>query len=144
MTTAISDMETAFRDAAGRLNPNFVELSDGDIENMTLSPGLYKWGGNVEFTSHLYFDGSSTDVWILQIAENLSVGSGAIITLENGATADNIFWQISGSTLFGSTSDVKGIFLSATSIVFETGSKLTGAALAQTAVTLDAATIVKK
>ena len=39
--------------------------------------------------------------------------------------------------------DLEGIILCATSIVFQAGSSLIGAALAQTAVTLDAATIVK-
>ena len=73
---------------------------------------------------------------------DLNVGAGAIITLEDGAKADNIFWQIAGSTTLHTTAAMKGIVLCASEIVFQTGSSLNGKALAQTAVTLDAATIV--
>ena len=65
------------------------------------------------------------------------------LNLVGGAKAENIFWQTAGVTTLKTTSEMKGIILCATSIVFETGSSLVGAALAQTAVTLDAATIVK-
>ena len=47
MTTAISDMETAYADAAGRTNPDHTELGAGDITSMTLAPGLYKWSTGV-------------------------------------------------------------------------------------------------
>ena len=51
MTTAVSNMETAFTDAAGRTSPDFTELGAGDISGMTLAPGLYKWGTGVLITS---------------------------------------------------------------------------------------------
>jgi len=148
MTTAISDMETAFTDAAGRLDPDYTELDAGDIEGKTLEAGLYKWGSNVHFTSSLTFDGNSTDgtpsddVWILQIAQNLEVGNGAKVVLSNGAKWENIYWQVSGAATFGPTSHVEGVFLVKEAIIFMTGSSMNGAALAQTAVTLDTVTIV--
>jgi hypothetical protein len=40
MTTAISDMETAYADAAGRTNPAETEKGAGNIGGMTISPGL--------------------------------------------------------------------------------------------------------
>jgi len=142
MTTAISDMETAFTDAAGRVDPDYTDLDAGNIEGKTLEAGLYKWGSNVHFTSSLTFDGSPTDIWILQIAKNLEVGNGAQVTLLNGAKWENIYWQVSEAAVFGPTSHVEGVFLVKTGITFNTGSSLNGAALAQTAVTLDSATIV--
>jgi len=142
MTTAISDMETAFTDAAGRLDPDHTELGAGNLQGKTLEAGLYKWGSNVHFTSSLTFNGTSTDVWILQIAQNLVVGTGAQVYLSGGAKWENIYWQVSEAALFGTTSHVEGVFLVKTAITFNTGSSLNGAALAQTAVTLDAATIV--
>ncbi|MBA3017423.1 MAG: DUF3494 domain-containing protein, partial [Desulfobacteraceae bacterium] len=51
MTTAVSDMETAYTDAAGRTLPDATELGAGDISGMTLAPGLYKWGTGVLITS---------------------------------------------------------------------------------------------
>ena len=147
MITAISDMETAFEDAAGRvdpdLDPDHINLGAGSLEGKTLDAGLYKWGTNVHFTSSLTFSGSSTDIWILQIAQDLIVGNGAQVTLSGGALCENIYWQVAGAAVFGTTSHVEGVFLVKTGITFNTGSSLNGAALAQTAVTLDAATIVK-
>jgi hypothetical protein len=143
MTTAVSDMQTAFTDAAGRTLPDATELGDGDISGMTLVPGLYKWGTGVLITdAGVTISGSATDVWIFQIADSLTVNNGAIITLSGGAQAKNIFWQVSGQATLGTTADFKGIILSQTLISFDTGAKLTGRALAQTAVTLNEETAI--
>merc|ERR1712166_849093 len=91
MTTAISDMETAYTDAAGRVNPDELDLGAGTIEGKTLAPGLYKWGSNVGFTSSLRFEGTATDVWILQMTGDLIVGAGAKVILSGDAKAENIF-----------------------------------------------------
>jgi len=147
LTVAVGDMQTAYNDAAGRTTPDYIEYGAGNIEGFTLVPGLYKWGTNVGITSKLWFDASAFNnkddaVWILQIAQDVIIGSGAEMILSGGAKAENIFWQIAGSTNFGTTTQNKGVFLCETGIVFKTGSSLIGAALAKTAVTLDAATIV--
>jgi hypothetical protein len=142
MTTAISDMQTAFTDAAGRTSPNFTELGGGDISGKTLLPGLYKWGTGVLITNAgITIAGGPNDVWIFQIAGDLVVNNGAIITLIGGAQAKNIFWQVSGKATLGTTADVKGIILSQTLISMNTGATLSGRALAQTAVTLIANTV---
>ena len=142
MTTAIGDMETAFTDAAGRTSPNFIELGGGDISGKTLLPGLYKWGTGVLITNAgITLAGGPNDVWIFQIAGDMLVENAAIFTLRGGAQAKNIFWQVSGKATFGTTADVKGIILSQTLISMNTGAKLSGRALAQTAVTLIANTV---
>ena len=153
MTQAVLDMEAAYTDAAGRVAPQsdqggYIDLGAGIIEGMTLTPGLYKWVTGVSFTSSLTFDagydaGGADKVWILQIAGPLVVGAGAIVTLTDGALPENIFWQVAGSTTLHTTAHMQGIILCATNIVFQAGSSLVGAALAQTAVTLDAATVDK-
>jgi hypothetical protein len=141
MTTAISDMETAFTDAAGRISPDVTELGGGDISGKTLLPGLYKWGTGVSITNGVKLAGGPNDVWILQMAGDLVVNNGAIVTLVGGAQAKNIFWQVSGKATLGTTADFKGIILSQTLISMNTGATLSGRALAQTAVTLIANTI---
>ena len=138
MTTAISDMETAFTDAAGRTLPAFTELGAGDVSGLTLVPGLYKWGTGLLITSGVTLSGSATDVWIFQIAQDLTVASGAMVTLSGGALAKNVFWQVSGQTTLETSSDFKGIVLCQTAIVMRTGATFNGRALAQTAITLDA------
>ncbi|MFZ3059373.1 MAG: ice-binding family protein [Candidatus Methanoperedens sp.] len=137
MTTAISDMEIAYTDAAGRTLPDFTELGAGNIGGMTLTPGLYKWGTGVKIPpGGVTLAGGANDVWIFQIAQDLTVDNGAKVTLSGGAQARNIFWQVAGKTTIGTTSDFKGIILSKTLISLNTGATLNGRALAQTAVTL--------
>ena len=144
MTTAVSDMGTAYTDAAGRTNPDQTELGAGDITSMTLAPGLYKWSNTVLVSAAgVTLSGASGDVWIFQIAQNLEVADGAQITLSGGAQASNIFWQVAGQVTIGTTAVMKGIILSQTAIVLNTGATLDGMALAQSAVSMDAATVRK-
>lgn len=143
LTTAVTNMITAYNDAAGRPTPDFVELGTGNIGGKTLSPGLYKWTSNVTVPSSVILSGSANDVWIFQIAGNLNLSSAVNVTLAGGAQAKNIFWQVAGQATFGTTSHIEGIVLSMTGITFQTGSSMHGRALAQTAVVLDANTITK-
>ncbi len=143
LTTAVSDMETAYTNAAGRSNPDATELGAGDISGMTLTPGLYKWSSGLLIATNVTLSGDANDVWILQIDGDLTVSNGVIVNLNGGAVAKNVFWQIAGKTIFGTTSDVKGVFLSKTLIDLQTGATLNGRALSQTAVTLDANAVTK-
>lgn len=141
LTTAVLDMQTAYTDAAGRSLPDFTELGAGNIQGLTLVPGLYKWGTGVSIPSAVTLSGGANDVWIFQIAQDLTVANGAIVTLAGGAQAKNVYWQVAGATTLGTTSNFKGIILSQTMIAFNTGAVMTGRALAQTAVTLNATAI---
>jgi hypothetical protein len=143
LTTAVENMLTAYNDAAGRTSPDFLELGTGNIGGKTLSPGLYKWTNTVTIPTALKISGSATDVWIFQIAGDLSMSSGVIITLEGGAHAENIFWQVAGEATFGTTSHFEGIILSMTGITFQTGSTMNGRALAQTAVIVDGGSVTE-
>jgi hypothetical protein len=144
LTTAVSNMQTAYTDAAGRKNPDFKELYAGDISGKTLVPGLYKWGTNVVANKNVVLKGSSTSVFIFQISGNLNVASGVNFTLSGGAQAKNIFWQVAGATNLGTTSHFEGTILCKTAIHMLTGASLNGRALAQTAVTLDHNVLVLK
>lgn len=138
LTTAVNDMVLAYDDAAGRSNPDFNELASGNIGGKTLVPGLYKWTNTVTAPTNLVISGSATDIWIFQIAGDLTVSSGVEITLSGGAKAENIFWQVAGEVSLGTTSSFKGVILSMTGITLKTNAAFTGRALAQTAVILDA------
>jgi hypothetical protein len=139
MTTVISDMETAYIDAAGRTLPDYTELYAGDITGKTLTHGLYKWSTGVLVSGGgVTISGTAKEVWIFQIAQNLELANGAMVTLSGGAQVSNIFWQVAGQVTLGTTAAMKGIILSQTAIVMSTGATLDGRALAQTAVTLDA------
>ena len=141
LTTAVRDMQTAYADAAGRTLPNYTELGAGNIGGLTLTPGLYKWSSAVTIPTNVTLLGSATDVWIFQIAQTLGISSGKRVILSGGAAVRNIFWQVAGQTTLGTTSVFNGVILDATAIVVQTGARLNGKALAQTAVTLDANTV---
>jgi len=144
MTTAISNMQTAYTDAAGRSIPDFTELYAGNLSGRTLVPGLYKWGTGVLITTDVTLAGPADAVWIFQIAGNLTMGSGAKMLLSGGAQAKNIFWQVGGGVgvEIGTTAHVEGTLLAAKAIHLRTGASLNGRALAQTAVTLAKNTVV--
>ena len=143
LTTAVSDMELAFTDAAGRVTPDFVELHVGDLGGKTLIPGLYKWGNTVIAPTSFEINGDANSIWIFQIAGDLTVSSDINVTLAGGAQAKNIFWQVSGEVTIGTNAHFEGIILSMTAINFNTGASLNGRALAQSAITLDQSTITQ-
>lgn len=143
MTTAVSDMETAYTDAAGRTLPDYTELGAGNIGGMTLAPGLYKWGTDLIIPTDVTLDckGDSNAVYIFQIAQNLDISNGKQVILTGGCQAPNIFWQVAGQATLGTTSVFNGNILSQTAVVLNTGATLNGRALAQTAVTLDSSNV---
>jgi hypothetical protein len=143
LTTAVSNMEAAYTDAAGRPTPDFLELGTGNIGGMTLVPGLYKWTSTVTVPTDLTIAGPANAVWIFQTSGDLTVAAAKIVTLSGGAQAKNIFWQVAGRATFGANSHFEGVVLCKTAITLETGATMNGRALAQTQVALEQATITQ-
>ena len=143
LTTAVSDMQTAYTDAAGRTLPDHTELGSGNIGGMTLASGLYKWSTGVTIPANATLSGGSNEVWIFQISGDLSIAGATAVVLSGGAQACNIFWQVAGGVGvdLGTTSQFEGTILAQAAIHLETGASINGRLLAQTAVTLDANTI---
>ena len=143
MTTAISDMETAYTDAEGRSLPDFTELGAGNISGLTLVPGLYKWGTDLLMSTDVTLSGGATDVWIFQIAGKITMASGVRVHLAGGAKAENVFWQSFGPVVIGTTAHLEGIVLAQTAITLGTGASVKGRLLTQTAATLQANSLVQ-
>jgi len=143
LTTAVGDMMIAYTDAAGR-PADYTELGTGNIGGMTLPPAVYKWSTGVLIPTDVTLSGGPNDVWIFEIAQDVLMSSGTKITLSGGAQAKNVFWQIFGILDIGTTAHFEGIALVQTAITMKTGSSVNGRLLAQTAVTLDASTVVQQ
>jgi hypothetical protein len=142
LTTAVYDMETAFTTANGLTTTPIVEKYAGDISGKILPAGLYKWGTGVLITNAgVTLEGGPNDVWVFQIAQNLTVNNSAKIILSGGAQAKNIFWVVSGKATLGTYSNFSGVILSKTLISLNTGARVTGKLYAQTAVTMIANTV---
>jgi predicted ribosomally synthesized peptide with SipW-like signal peptide len=144
---AVLDMGTAYNNAAGMVTPApTVGLGAGNIGGMTLAPGLYKWSTDVTIPTDVILSGGANDVWVFQIAGNLSIASGGSVPagikvkLSGGAQAKNVFWQVGGGVgaTLGTYSTFNGTILSAKQVILQTGAVLNGRAFAQTQVTLDA------
>ena len=147
LVTATGDMHTAYTTANGLVVPAPTnEFMAGNLNGQTLSAGIYKWSSNVGVTNGIILDGGGDNcaTFIFQIAGDLTVANSAIITLQNGAEAKNIFWVVAGSkAALGTDVDFSGNILCKTLISLNTRAKVKGRLLAQTAVTLNAATVVK-
>jgi hypothetical protein len=135
MTTAIGDMQLAYTDAAGRA-PNFTEFAGGNLGGRVLLPGVYKWGTSVLIPNTVVLVGSPADVWIFEIAQNLTVSNNVNVLLVGGAQPRNVFWQVGGGVTIGSSARLQGVVLAKTAITLGTAASVNGRLLSQTAVTL--------
>ncbi len=146
LTVAVADMETAYTTANNLVTPAPVlEQGAGNITGLTLAPGLYKWstGVLIDPDGSVTLSGGANDTWVFQIAQDLTLMSGAKVNLIGGAQAKNITWVVAGQAVLGTNTELYGTIMSKTLISLNTGSKVTGRLLAQTAVTLNTSTVVK-
>lgn len=141
LTTAISNMETAYTDAAGRA-AHYTELYNGDLSGQTLTAGVYKWGTGVLINSDVTLHGGANDVFIFQIAKGITQANGTKIILTGGAQAKNIFWQAAETVSIGSDAHFEGIILGKKNISLGAKASINGQLLAQTAVALIMSTVV--
>jgi hypothetical protein len=145
VANGVLDMGTAYRDAAGRTNPDFTELHAGDISGQTLVPGLYKWGTNVLINTDTTLNGNANDVWVFQISGNVIQAANTSVLLTGGALAKNVFWQVAGGAGVALDTDATfaGVVLAAKKITLNNGTIVNGRLLSQTAVTLIMNTITQ-
>jgi hypothetical protein len=143
LSAAVTAMEAAFTDAAGR-SADVTELGGGNIGGMALGPGVYKWGTGLLIPTDVQLTGGPEDVWIFQIAADLTVSDGARIELSRGALAENVVWQVGGRVDVGTTAHIEGFVLSRTAIDARTGASVNGKLLAQSAVSLDGVTLADR
>jgi hypothetical protein len=120
-----------------------IVMANGELGGLTLAPGLYMApGGSFDITSvdlTLDAQGDVNAVWVFQMpSSTLTVGNGVKVILSNGASANNIYWQVGTSATIGTTAEMKGTIMADQSITLETGAILLGRTLTMIgAVTLD-------
>jgi hypothetical protein len=145
MTAAVSDMEAAYTNASQRPNtdPTRINIGDGIIGGQTFFPGVYTFTSGITIMSNITFEGGLDDVFIIQVGTTLTQTANTHVFLSGCAQAKNIFWQVEKSATIGAGGSMQGILLVMTEVAFITGSSLIGSVLAQTAVTLQKATITQ-
>jgi len=143
LTTVAGYVGAAYSNATGRSNPDYTNYGAGTVSAITLTAGFYQWTTSVIVGGTVTLSGSSSDVFIFQVAGTLTFNSDANIAL-SGVSAGNIFWASAGAVTVNAGAAVKGTILGKTQIVFKAGAKLVpGRALAQTAVTLISTSLTK-
>jgi hypothetical protein len=159
LSNAVSAMEAAYTDAAGRDNLDALRINygagflGGDFggERFPLTPGVYTFDTDVNIVGDIYFkgsddgsEGSETDaVFIIQVAGNLLEDANIKFVTVNGAKPENIFWQVAGKVNLMADAQLMGNLLVKTDVTFATGSYLVGRVLSQTACNLQKATVVQ-
>ncbi len=136
-STAQSDLTTAFNAVAA--TPTFVDLTGTDLGGLTLQPGVYGFSSVAQLTGTLTLDalGNPNALFIFKVGSALTTATGASVSVINGGSSCNVYWQVGSSATLGTTTAFVGNILALSSIVMNTGVSLNGRALARTgAVTL--------
>ena len=141
LTEAVGDMGIAYRDAAGRTNPDYVNLGAGEIGGLTLTAGLYTYSTDLQISTDVTLTGGIDDVFIFQISGDLTQASAKSVILAGDVQAQNVFWQVAGSAAIGTTAHMQGTIITEKHIAMKTGSSIDGRLLAHTAVTLESTTV---
>ncbi len=100
----------------------------------TIGPGVYDVAAST-LNGTLTLSGAG--VYIIRSSSSLTTSGGGSVSLINGATACNVFWQIPIAMNIGAGSHIEGtIITQSAEITLGTGATLKGRALAHTQVTL--------
>jgi len=146
LTTAKSDLTTAYGDAAGRTPITTFGAADNQLGGKTLVPGVYAFGhaATANLIGNLTLTGDGNSVWIFQASSDLVFAGSSTVHFSGGAQACNVFWQVTSSATLGTSSSISGTILALTSITAAHGASINGRLLAQNgAVTLDDNSIVR-
>lgn len=138
---AQEDVNAAYADAASRVATSML---NGDIGGTTLTPGVYVSAAALSIGSLLTFDGLNNPnaIFIIQVQAALNTAASTSLKLTNGASASNIFWQITGAASLGADSSFAGTILGFAAVSVGSNVSFVGRILALNgAVTLDSDTI---
>jgi hypothetical protein len=126
---AHTDLSTAYTAAQTAIGGT---PGPADLGGASLNPGVYTYATTAPWTTGnltLNGQGNPNAQWIFQIGIGLTTPAGAMVVLSNGASADNVFWQIGSSATLGASNAFAGNILANTSITLG-GGTLDGRALA--------------
>ena len=132
-----------YLEQAGPVTP--PTIASGQVGGKTFGPGIHNSGAfDIDLTGEVILDGGGNPdaVFIFQSPAGLTTAPASVVTLIGQAQACNVFWQVTSSATFDTTTMFKGTIVALTSISLATGAQVEGRVLARNgAVTLDSNTI---
>lgn len=135
---AQNDALTAYNNLASQ--PCDFYLTGQDLGGKTLVPGVYCFTSSAQLTGDLTlnFLGNSNAVFVFKIGSTLTTASNASVSIINGGSICNVFWQVGSSATLGTTTSFVGNILALASVTLNTGATVDGRVFARTgAVTMD-------
>lgn len=135
LASALSDLQVAVTDA----NSRTCDVSFGaaiDLGGLTLTPGVYCYGGAISITGTLTLSGSG--LYVFRTPGGLTTAAVAQVALVAGASDDNVFFVPAGATVIGANSVLRGTLLSGAGAITvgDSTTLLKGRVLTGAAVTL--------
>ncbi len=106
----------------------------------TFTPGVYCYSSSAALSGPLVLDAQNNPAaeFVFKIGSTLNTPAGATVSLINGASPCNVYWQVGSSATIGSNTFFAGNILAQASITGNTGASISGRALARTgSVTMD-------
>ncbi len=153
--TASLDMGTAYTAANGMAPAGGGDPAAGGVAcpgvgalgGLTITPGVYTCTVELSIATGTNVTLSGAGVYVIRTTQGISQASGTQVLLTNGALAQNVFWvpalTVNIVGIAGTTTTMAGVILAKTDIVVGTNATVNGRLLAQTAVTLDQATVTQ-
>ena len=97
---------------------------------VTLSPGVYCFDSSAQLTGTLTLNGNG--VYVFKIGSTLTTARKSSVVLAKGATAGNVFWQVTSSATLGTNTGFEGSILALISDTVTTGASVSGRVFALT------------
>ena len=129
-TQAQVDLTVAYNEAAGA--PCGTDLTGQDLGGLTLVPGVYCFSSSALLTGTLMLDaqGNANAQWIFQMGSTLTTAVNSTVSIINGGSLCNVYWQVGSSATIQTGNIFLGNILALTSITLD-GGTLDGRALAR-------------
>lgn len=116
-------------------------LTGQNLGGQTLTAGVYCFASSAQLNGTLILNaqGNANAVFIFEVGGTLTTLSNSQVTIINGGTGNNVFWQVGSSATLGTTSQFAGNILALSNITLDSGADIScGRALALNgAVTID-------
>ncbi|QNH60540.1 ice-binding family protein [Hymenobacter sediminicola] len=143
-TQAATDVQAAFGYMSTISCVVPLAVYGGPVSNpQVLTPNSYCVGAATTLAGSLILDGQGNPnaMFFLRVSGALTTGEGSTVSVINGASLNNVYWQITGRTDLGRNSVMRGTLLVDGAINLIEGASLLGRGLSrQGAITIDTGT----